>query len=519
MSYRLGIDVGGTNTDAVILDEQNRVMAKCKRPSSEDISTGITEAVDAVLGESGINPSQIVHAMLGTTHSTNAIVERKGLARAGIIRLGAPSGIAVPPFLDWPDDIIRHIGSHYRIVHGGYEYNGVPIAPVDRDEIRRALEELKDEGITALAVSGVFSPVNSEQEMIVRDIAQEVLGKDVPVSLSSEVGSIGMLERENATILNAAIQHIADSAYGSFQNVLRSHNVTADLFITQNDGTLMSVEYARRYPVFTIASGPTNSLRGAAFLTGIHDAVVVDVGGTTTDVGILKNGFPRESTSAVEIGGVRTNFRMPDLIAIGLGGGSIVQETDAGVTVGPESVGYRITEEAFVFGGSTLTATDCAVSYGLASLGEHSRVSNIKKNTVDQTVQRIKEMVEEVIDRIKTTSDDVPVVVVGGGSILLPRELNGTSSVVVPDNFDVANAIGAAISQVSGSIDGVFDVATKGRDAVVDEVKEAAKKEAVKAGARESSVEIVELEEIPLAYLPSNAVRFRVKAVGRLAAG
>jgi len=279
------------------------------------------------------------------------------------------------------------------------------------------------------------------------------------------------------------------------------------------------VEYARRYPVFTIASGPTNSLRGAAFLTGIHDAVVVDVGGTTTDVGILKNGFPRESTSAVEIGGVRTNFRMPDLIAIGLGGGSIVQETDAGVTVGPESVGYRITEEAFVFGGSTLTATDCAVSYGLASLGEHSRVSNIKKNTVDQTVQRIKEMVEEVIDRIKTTSDDVPVVVVGGGSILLPRELNGTSSVVVPDNFDVANAIGAAISQVSGSIDGVFDVATKGRDAVVDEVKEAAKKEAVKAGARESSVEIVELEEIPLAYLPSNAVRFRVKAVGRLAAG
>jgi len=204
MSYRLGIDVGGTNTDAVILDEQNRVMAKCKRPSSEDISTGITEAVDAVLGESGINPSQIVHAMLGTTHSTNAIVERKGLARAGIIRLGAPSGIAVPPFLDWPDDIIRHIGRHYRIVHGGYEYNGVPIAPVDRDEIRRALEELKDEGITALAVSGVFSPVNSEQEMIVRDIAQEVLGKDVPVSLSSEVGSIGMLERENATILNAA---------------------------------------------------------------------------------------------------------------------------------------------------------------------------------------------------------------------------------------------------------------------------------------------------------------------------
>jgi len=119
MSYRLGIDVGGTNTDAVILDEKNRVKVKCKRPTTEDVSTGINEAVDSVLGESGIDPAEIVHAMLGTTHSTNAIVERKGLARAGIIRLGAPSGIAVPPFLDWPDDIIRHIGRHYRIVHGG----------------------------------------------------------------------------------------------------------------------------------------------------------------------------------------------------------------------------------------------------------------------------------------------------------------------------------------------------------------------------------------------------------------
>jgi len=462
MSYRLGIDVGGTNTDAVILDEKNRVKVKCKRPTTEDVSTGINEAVDSVLGESGIDPAEIVHAMLGTTHSTNAIVERKGLARAGIIRLGAPSGIAVPPFLDWPDDIIRHIGRHYRIVHGGYEYNGVPIAQVDPDEVKRALEELKDEGITALAVSGVFSPVNGEQEMIVRDLAAEILGKEMPVSLSSEIGSIGILERENATILNAAIQRIADSAYGSFQNVLRRHNVTADLFITQNDGTLMSVEYARRYPVFTIASGPTNSLRGAAFLSGIQDGVVIDVGGTTTDVGILKNGFPRESTSAVEVGGVRTNFRMPDLISIGLGGGSIVRESGSDVTVGPESVGYRITEKALVFGGSTLTTTDCAVCYGLASIGGDSlRVSGLKKGLVERTVQRIREMVEEVIDRIKTTSDDVPVVVVGGGSILLSRELAGASSVIVPDHFDVANAIGAAISQVSGSVDGVFDVATK----------------------------------------------------------
>ena len=125
-------------------------------------------------------------------------------------------------------------------------------------------------------------------------------------------------------------------------------------------------------------------------------------------------------------------------------------------------------------------------------------------------------MVEEVIDRIKTTAEDMPVVIVGGGSILLPGELKGASSVVRPDNFDVANAIGAAISQISGSVDGVYDVAAKGRDAVIEEVKESAKNEAVKAGASEDTVEITDLEEIPLAYIPSNAVRFRVKAVGQL---
>jgi N-methylhydantoinase A/oxoprolinase/acetone carboxylase beta subunit len=300
--------------------------------------------------------------------------------------------------------------------------------------------------------------------------------------------------------------------------VLRGHGIKADLFITQNDGTLMAVEYARRYPVLTIASGPTNSLRGAAFLSGLADAIVVDVGGTTTDVGILTKGFPRESSSAVHVGGVRTNFRMPDLIAIGLGGGSLVKCSGGSCTVGPESVGYRITREALVFGGQSLTATDIAVAAGLASLGDKGKTAGIDGQTVKLAAGRMREMVEEVIDKMKTTSQDMPVVLVGGGSILLPDRLRGASKVIRPEHFDVANAIGAAISQVSGSIDGVYDVATKGRETVIEQVKQEAHAEAEKAGAEPESIEIVELEEIPLAYMPSNAVRFRVKAVGKLKA-
>ncbi len=515
MKYRLGIDVGGTNTDAVILDKDNKVIAKCKKATTEDISVGIVNAVEHVLAESGVDPAEIADAMLGTTHATNAIVERKGLSNVGVIRLSAPSGYSIPPYVEWPEDILEAINHFYVIVKGGYEYNGALISDIDRDEIHRALLEVKAKGAEALAVSGVFSLVNNDQEHAVKEMAAEVFGEDFPITLSSEIGSIGIIERENAAILNAAIRKLAGKAYGSFQNVLREHGIKADLFITQNDGTLMSIDYAKRYPVLTIASGPTNSLRGAAFLTGIQDGIVVDVGGTTTDVGVLSKGFPRESSAAVEIGGVRTNFRMPDLITLGLGGGSLVK-TSPSMLIGPQSVGYRIHQEGMIFGGGTLTATDLVVASGRFKLGDTLLVEDLDKALVDEGLSLMKVMVEDVVDKMKTMASDLPVIVVGGGSILVGDELEGASSVIKPEHYEVANAIGAAISQVSGSIDGVFDIVAKGRDAVIEEVKEAAKREAVKAGADESTLEIVELEEIPLAYLPSNAVRFRVKAVGEL---
>src|SRR5947207_2449129 len=130
----------------------------------------------------------------------------------------------------------------------------------------------------------------------------------------------------------------------------------------------MSAEMAMALPVMSFASGATNSMRGAAFLSGVQDAMVVDVGGTSSDVGQLRRGFPREANSVVEIGEVRTLFRMPDLFSIGLGGGSIVSEKP--LAVGPRSVCYRLTEEALVFGGTTLTATDAAAAAGVVAIGD-----------------------------------------------------------------------------------------------------------------------------------------------------
>jgi N-methylhydantoinase A/oxoprolinase/acetone carboxylase beta subunit len=516
MNYRLGIDVGGTNTDAVILDQRDAVLAKCKTVTTEDVSTGINRAVKSVLRDVSIHPSLIEDAMLGTTHATNAIVERKGLAKVGVLRLAGPSGRAIPPFVDWPNDLLGSTAFASHIVSGGYEYDGALISDLDLEEVRRSLESLQRMGAEALAVSCAFSPVNDQQERRVQELAAECFGPDFPVTLSSEIGSVGLIERENAAILNAAIRSLAERAYGSFEQVLQTHGIQADLFITQNDGTLMSIDYAKRYPVLTIASGPTNSLRGAARLSGIQDGIVVDVGGTTTDVGVLKNGFPRESTASVEMGGVRTNFRMPDLIAVGLGGGSVVDVLEDRVRVGPVSVGYRIHSEARIFGGDALTATDIAVAAGRIELGDPSRVRSIETETVSRSMTAIRALIEETVDRMKNSSEAVPVIVVGGGSVLAPDDLHGAAQVIKPEHYEVANAIGAAIAQISGGVDGVFDVATQGRERVLEEIKEAARAEAVRAGASAETVEIVEVEEIPLAYLPSNAVRFRVKAVGNL---
>jgi N-methylhydantoinase A/oxoprolinase/acetone carboxylase beta subunit len=153
---------------------------------------------------------------------------------------------------------------------------------------------------------------------------------------------MGLLERENATIMNACLRELATHIVAAFHAALAELGIDAPVYLSQNDGTLMSVDFVERYPVATFASGPTNSMRGAAFLSGLADCTVVDIGGTTSDVGILQAGFPREASVAVDIGGIRTNFRMPDVLSLGIGGGSHV----SGAEVGPQSVGYELTSRA-----------------------------------------------------------------------------------------------------------------------------------------------------------------------------
>jgi N-methylhydantoinase A/oxoprolinase/acetone carboxylase beta subunit len=515
MNLRLGIDVGGTNTDAVVLDESAQLLASNKSPTTPDVTTGIRNALRGLVEQHPeLDLGQIRYAMLGTTHCTNAILERRNLNRVGIVRIGAPATLAILPFVGWPKDLKEAIGGHFAVVEGGHEYDGREIRPLDEAAIRDAAREFRGQ-VDSVAVVSVFSPVDASHEERAAAILRAELG-DLPVTFSHEIGSIGLLERENASILNAAVVSAAHIAANGFEHALREHGIDARMFFSQNDGTLMALEYAIRYPILTVASGPANSIRGAAFLSQLRDAIVVDVGGTSTDIGILVNGFPRESSIAVEIGGVRTNFRMPDLISIALGGGTRVHQA-GDLRLGPDSVGYRISEEALVFGGSTLTLSDIAVASGRTVMGDPTRVATLDADLVSRATDLIRKACEDTIDRMKTSADPMPVVLVGGGSVIISDQLAGASDVHRPRNYDVANAIGAAIAQCSGEIERVFSLEEFSRDEAMDVARQMARDEAVRAGASHESVEIVDVHEVPLAYLPGNATRIRVRAAGDLA--
>jgi N-methylhydantoinase A/oxoprolinase/acetone carboxylase beta subunit len=507
---RIGIDVGGTNTDAVLLDGDTLVAA-VKTPTTSDVTSGITTALRDLLA-AATPDGPIDAAMIGTTHFTNAVVQRRDLVPVAAIRIGLPASASLPPFVDWPEDLAALVRGDVVMLEGGHEYDGRPIVPFDERGMRTAARRIRTAGRTSVAIASVFSPLNAECEQRAAEILREEC-PDIAVTLSHQLGRIGLLERENATLLNAALVDLARRTTRAFGAALRASGLAAPLYLTQNDGTVMLADTAEAFPVYSFASGPTNSMRGAAFLSGLSDAIVIDVGGTTTDIGSLRHGFPREANSVVEVGGVRTLFRMPDLLSLGLGGGSLVREGP--VRVGPRSVGYRLVEEGRVFGGDTLTATDVAVAAGLVELGDRRRVADLSADLVKAALTRMHATIEEGVDRMKTDAREEPLIAVGGGCFLVPERLPGVSEVVHVRHQAVANAVGAAIAQVSGEVDQIFQNLT--REAAITEARRIAEQRAVSGGADSATLQVVEIEDLPLAYLPGNSLRVRVRVVGDIA--
>lgn len=525
MQYKIGVDVGGTNTDAVLVSFDNKILAKTKQTTTLDVSSGIENAIKKVMLDANIPKEKIKYVMLGTTHCTNALVERKELNRIGAIRIGLPASSAIPIMTDFPNDLKTLLGKHLYMVHGGYEFDGRVLSPINEEEVKGYLLKMKGD-IESLAITGVFSKTIPDQELQVVTWAKEVLGEEIRISCSHQIGGLGLLERENATIINAALQGVASKMVKAFKETITHLGLSSQLFIGQNDGTLMSLGQVQDFPVLTISSGPTNSIRGAGALSKVENGIVIDVGGTTSDGGVLVNFFPRESTQAAQIGGVHTNFRMPDIIAVGIGGGTIVRFKDGSCQLGPDSVGYMLKEKGIAFGGETITLSDFYLANNQLTIEDAHETKKIKETiealtyqTFSEAITQVKHQIllsiEKLVDQLKTDSKEIPVVACGGGAFLLPKEIKGASKVLFPEHLEVANAFGACIAQISSEEEIVINTIECDEKQELEKLLSKLKNKLLKNGASEKSITTLFKKSTPLAYLPG-AVKLKVKLCGNL---
>jgi hypothetical protein len=310
-------------------------------------------------------------------------------------------------------------------------------------------------------------------------------------------------------------------------------HLSCPLFLSQNDGTLIDADTAAEFPVKTFASGPTNNMTGAAFFAGLDDKtrasaggpaepqiLVVDIGGTTTDVCALSpSGFPRQAPGFVEVAGVRTAFSMPEVVSIGLGGGSKVcfDSQSEAVTIGPPSVGHHIQQEAKVFCGETLTASDIVVALGKARLGDPTLVKDVlSPKLLESARKQLKKMLEDIIEQMKISDAPVHVLLVGGGALLVTEDLDGVDKCIQPIHQGAVSAVGAAIAKVSGEVDIVQIPGDRSEKEIIDAVCKKAVDLAVHRGASREDVQVVEVNKMSLQYMSNGAMRIQVRATGPL---
>lgn len=319
----LGIDTGGTYTDAVLFSEATGVVAKAKALTTRhDLAEGVSGAVEAVLAKARVPVSAISLVSLSTTLATNALVEGQG-GRAGLIMIGfAPEDLKRDGLQEalGSDPVLFLPGGHN--VHGGE-------TPLDMSALDAALPALGSQ-VSSFAIAGYFAVRNPDHEKRVRDRIREV--SHLPVTCSHELSSkLGGPRRALTTLLNARLVSMIDRLIGSCEDFLKARGIDVPMMVVRGDGALISAAEARLRPIETILSGPAASLVGARYLTGLDNAVVSDIGGTTTDVAVLEKGRPRLDAEGAVVGGFRTMVEAVAMRTYGLGGDSEVKINDRGL--------------------------------------------------------------------------------------------------------------------------------------------------------------------------------------------
>lgn len=329
MSVLLGIDTGGTYTDAVLLDDEQGVLATAKALTTKhDLSVGIREAVDTVLSAA---TEKVNMVSLSTTFATNAVVEGQG----------SPIGLLL---IGYDPDTLREVGIH-RVasqantvfLQGGHTGTGQELAPLDMEGAREAIQRLSPR-VSAFAVSGFFGVRNPTHELEVRQAIRDLTG--LPVTCGHELTTRLNAPRRALTVaMNARLIRLLSDLIQTVRGMLRERGIRAPLMVVKGDGSLMDADMALERPVETILSGPAASVVGACFLAEDEDSFVIDMGGTTTDIAAMHEGRPVLELNGVRVGDWDIMVQAIDVSTTGLGGDSeVLLDHDGKLTVGPRRV-------------------------------------------------------------------------------------------------------------------------------------------------------------------------------------
>jgi len=511
---RIGIDVGRTHTDAVLM-AGNEIVATSKAKTTSDPSASIASAVTPLLRASHVRPVEIDAVMVGIAPLARAFERRRGLQRVGVLRLAPRASALRAPLSDWPPLLVATLNPVIACLYLRPQGANDALMPFDAGELLKAAASLHRLGIRGLALSArgtaMHRYIESEAATLIRSVFSEL-----DVSLASDFSESADIESENAAIVNAALGWFADSTLRSVERVLRRLRIWAPLFFSRNDGTLASAARARAFPLFTLASDAANSIRGAVHLSGVESGVVIDIGGSSTTIGRLVDGFPSTLPTSVMLGGVRLQLPLPEILSIEVGGGSVIRQTVAGtITLGPDSVGAALDSRARIFGGDTLTATDVAVAAGRLHLGDVSRMREIAVRLVQQALDLFHAHIESGLALATHAAPDLPRVIVGGGALLVARPWSGCAPPLMPAHHQAVNAIGAATAPLSKLTDEVYSYRALGREVALAQARADALRRLYDAGAVEGTAKIVDEEEIPLTGSPGDLVRLRVRASGK----
>ena len=328
MAYFLGVDTGGTYTDAVIVDDAaDRVIGSAKSLTTRgDLAEGIGRAVDAALAGAGVAAGQVALVSLSTTLATNALVEGQG-GRVALIFIGFDAGD-----LERGGLIEALKGDPVVQVAGGHSHAGTEAAPLDLAALEPVVAGLADQ-VMGFAVAARFATRNAAHEVAVRDLIRRVTGR--PVTCSHELSAqLNGPKRALTAVLNARLIGMIDRLVAACERHLAAVGITAPLMVVRGDGALISAAMVRMRPIETILSGPAASIVGARWLTGADDALVSDIGGTTTDVALLRGGLPEIDPQGARVGGFRTMVEAVAMRTTGLGGDSEVHLITDGLTGG-----------------------------------------------------------------------------------------------------------------------------------------------------------------------------------------